>query len=89
MRCGIAIHRDYYPNWDEARLYQRFGPEEARRMLQGYLREPGAILPYLEQVLTPWMPPTGSPCTGEGRRPLPLLHGAADPADLRRLAWSS
>ena len=50
MRCGIAIPRDYSPGWDEARLYQRFGPEEARSMLQSYLRDPGAILPYLEQV---------------------------------------
>jgi len=50
MRCGIVIPRDYNPAWDEARLYQRFSREHARQMLQSYLREPGAILPYLEQV---------------------------------------
>jgi hypothetical protein len=53
MRCGIAIPHDYPPKeraWDEARLYQRFSPEQARDRLQRYLRDPGAILPYLEQV---------------------------------------
>lgn len=50
MRCGVAIRGHYRPDWDEARLYQRFSAADARGMLQGYLREPGAILPYLEQV---------------------------------------
>jgi hypothetical protein len=51
LRCGVAIRGHYDPSWDEARLYQRFSSEEARRMLQGYLRDSGAILPYLDQVL--------------------------------------
>jgi hypothetical protein len=50
LRCGVAIRGPYSPRWDEARLYQRFSADEARDMLERYLRDPGAILPYLEQV---------------------------------------
>ena len=51
FRCGVAIRPPYDPAWDEARIAQSFHPDEARQMLQGYLRDPGPILPYLDEVL--------------------------------------
>ncbi len=93
MRCGIAIPCDYSPGWDEARLYQRFGPDEARCMLKGYLREPGAILPYLEQVFNA-LDATDRQCLVQGkddvRSPycvVPLIQRITAPC-LVELIWS-